>query len=352
MAEKKKLSTFRLWLDYAWEKKLAVFLYGFTAFLFLTVAGLYRMENVPQLFYAVWLSAFFWLVAGFFQGRKYVKKRQALFLAQQNLEQLECLRAEYAPENTPENKNSLDAAYCLLIDELEQRRKRQQNLAEEHRTEQNDYYLMWAHQIKTPIAAMKLLLGGRDSAKENFLLKEELFKIEQYVEMVLHFQRLQSMESDLVLSEYDLYTLLKQAVRKYSVLFINKGVSLRLSEMSLPILTDEKWFGFCMEQILSNSIKYTVQGAGLISIYLSEQEADTLVIEDNGIGIRQEDLPRIFERGFTGYNGRMDKKSTGIGLYLCKQILDRLGNKIRVESSEGEGARVYLTLYQRERMPM
>ena len=115
---------------------------------------------------------------------------------------------------------------------------------------------------------------------------------------------------------------------------------------SWEFLTDEKWLGFCIEQILSNSIKYTAPATGCISIYLWEQEPHTLVVEDNGIGIRPEDLPRIFERGFTGYNGRMDKKSTGIGLYLCRQILDRLGNQIRVESRENQGTRVYLSLYQ------
>ena len=175
---------------------------------------------------------------------------------------------------------------------------------------------MWTHQIKTPISALRLLLEGSEiPGRAGFLMREELFKIEQYVDMVLTFQRLESMSSDMVLQEYDLSSLIKQAVKKYSVLFINKGLRLELGEMDIQILTDQKWFIFCLEQILSNSIKYTPNGG--ITINAKE---NMLSIQDTGIGIRPEDLPRIFDKGFTGYNGRMEKKSTGIGLYLCRRI--------------------------------
>lgn len=348
--ENTRASTLRLWLDFIWEERFAILLYGVTVFFFMIVGWLYQIEDLSGLFYAAPLSAFFWVLVGFVQGKRYVSKRRILALLEWNTEQIESVGNIWEQDT----REPLEKAYVGLVEKLEQEKRKQCSLAEEHRTAQNDYYLMWAHQIKTPISAIKLLLGGLESTgvRETFLLKEELFKIEQYVEMALYFQRLQSMESDLVLGEYDLHTLLKQAVRKYSVLFINKGVSLKLQEMSFPILTDEKWFSFCIEQILSNCIKYTVGRAGVICIYLSEDEPDTLVVEDNGIGIRAEDLPRIFERGFTGYNGRMDKKSTGIGLYLCKQVLDRLGNTIRVESGENAGTKVYLTLYQRREQPM
>jgi signal transduction histidine kinase len=146
----------------------------------------------------------------------------------------------------------------------------------------------------------------------------------------------------MVLGEYDLYSLVKQTVRKYSILFINSGLSLQLEEFEVKVLTDEKWLGFVLEQIISNSIKYTRKGT--ISIYLEKSAQKILVIEDTGIGIRQEDLPRIFDRGFTGYNGRMDKKSTGIGLYLCKQIMNQLSHGIWVSSEDGKGTKFYLDL--------
>lgn len=217
-----------------------------------------------------------------------------------------------------------------------------------------DYYTMWIHQIKTPIAAMRLLL--EDRADGTGLLAgqqaaEELFKIEQYAEMALCYARLDSLSSDLLFKKYNVYGILKQAVKKYAVLFIGSGLSFSMEEFAVQAVTDEKWLAFVLEQILSNAIKYTKKGG--ISIYGAdcagdrlEGEVSYLVIEDSGIGIRKEDLPRIFERGFTGCNGRLEKRSTGIGLYLSRQILDRLSHTIRVESEVGKGTKVILGFVQ------
>lgn len=215
-----------------------------------------------------------------------------------------------------------------------------------------DYYSLWAHQIKTPIAAMRLLIQtweGRErkSEEEEFLrnLKMELFKTEQYVEMVLSYLRMEDMSSDLVLQWYSLDEIVRQAVKKYSTLFIMKKLPLEYRKCEEMVLTDEKWLVFVIEQLLSNALKYTTEGK--IMIYREEGEYGRLVIEDTGIGIQEEDLPRIFEKGFTGYNGRQDKKSTGIGLYLCKSICDKLNHGIAVESEVGRGSRVYLSLKRR-----
>ncbi|MGB4496697.1 MAG: ATP-binding protein, partial [Bacillota bacterium] len=199
----------------------------------------------------------------------------------------------------------------------------------------------WAHQIKTPIAAMRLLLQSEQSETNSELL-EQLFKVEQYVEMVLQYLRLENISSDLVLKEHSLDTIVKQAVRKYSNSFIRKKIKLNYAELNHNVLTDEKWLVFVIEQILSNALKYT--DSGEISIYMDDEMPDTLVIEDTGIGIAEEDLPRVFERGFTGYTGRIDKKATGIGLFLCKQILDRLSHTITIESQVGEGTKVKIGL--------
>ncbi len=208
------------------------------------------------------------------------------------------------------------------------------------RSELVEYYTLWAHQIKTPIAAMRLLL--QEDGRENAALSAELFKIEQYVEMVLQYLRLGSMSSDLVLRRYSLDAIVRQAVRKYARLFILNKVALRYEPIDCTVLTDEKWLCFIVEQLLSNAVKYTPQGE--VRVYLLPGAEATLVVEDTGIGIRPEDLPRVFERGFTGYNGRDDKKSTGIGLYLCRQIAARLGHTIAIESEAGRGTRVLLDL--------
>lgn len=342
------------WLDYLKEKRQIILLYILTAVMFVVLGCFYHLENLFKLFYGVVLTAFFWIVAGIYYGGRYVEKRKRVRTAGEYPEQAaEAFTREknirggsFLGNISADEGSTLENAYIAVVEALCEKDRYKQNLWEEKSREQSDYYMMWAHQIKTPISAMKLLLNGQQGGtKESFLLQEELFKIEQYVEMALHYQRLESMSCDMVLQEYDLYTLLKQAVKKYSVLFINSGIKLRLQKMQVKTVTDDKWFGFCVEQILSNSIKYTAQAReGTVSLYMQEGETYTLVIEDNGIGIRKEDLPRIFERGFTGYNGRMDKKATGIGLYLCKRILDRLGNTIRVESTEGAGTKVYITL--------
>ena len=173
--------------------------------------------------------------------------------------------------------------------------------------------------------------------------RQELFKIESYVEMVLNYLRFEEMSNDLVLERNSLEQLVRQVVKKYAAIFIYNHISIQLEHLDYTVLTDEKWFCFVLEQILSNALKYTKQGSVKIS---AEESANGLrvLVKDTGIGIRSEDLPRIFEKGFTGYNGRMDKKASGLGLYLCKGVCEKLGHGISVASKEGEGTTVMITL--------
>lgn len=213
---------------------------------------------------------------------------------------------------------------------------------------------MWVHQIKTPIAALGVLIQSgeeleevQESPKAQELtrsMKMEVFRIEQYVDMVLTYLRMGSATSDYAFRICSLEEIIRQAVRKYSQMFIMTRTRLHLEIQDQKILTDEKWLTFVIEQILSNAVKYA--RGGEISIYTENQ---TLVIADNGIGIAEEDLPRIFEKGFTGYNGRANKKSTGIGLYLCKTIMDRLHHTIRIESDLERGTKVYLNFDRESR---
>jgi len=215
--------------------------------------------------------------------------------------------------------------------------------SENNQKELNDYYTLWAHQIKTPISAMDLLLQTQEEkAYPQAELRQELFKIKEYVEMVLQYLRLESMSSDLILKEYDLLSLIQGSVKKYSIIFINKRISLELEEIDCTVLTDKKWLTLVLEQIISNALKYTPKGK--ISIYMNKDKEKTLVIRDTGVGIHPEDINRIFDRGFTGYNGRMNQKSTGIGLYLTKSVLDKLAHDISVESQLGVGTKIEIDL--------
>lgn len=244
-------------------------------------------------------------------------------------------------EKLPNPKDLLESSYQEMLLRIEEEKVHLVSKADEEKTDLLDYYTLWVHQIKTPIAAMHLLLETGEFAGKTDI-NMELFQIEQYVEMVLQSLRLISNTSDFVLKRYQLEDIVRQAVRKHAKVFIGKKLSLDFQEFSCEVLTDEKWLLFVVEQILSNALKYTKTGT--ISIYLDEKDEKTLVIEDTGIGIYPEDLPRVCEKGFTGYNGRNDKKSTGIGLYLCKQILDKMSHKIKIESEVGKGTKVKIGL--------
>ena len=205
-----------------------------------------------------------------------------------------------------------------------------------------DYYSMWIHQIKTPIAAMKFLLDNEETDVKVF--KQELFKIERYVEMVLTYIRLGSETSNYVITSINLDEVVRENIKKYATLFINKKIKLNYVSHETYVISDKKWLGFAFEQLLSNAIKYTKIG-GEISINISENE---LIIEDNGIGIYEEDLPRIFEQSFTGLNGRYEKKSSGLGLYLCKKTLDKLQHKIEITSEVNKGTKVIVSFPKKD----
>lgn len=206
-----------------------------------------------------------------------------------------------------------------------------------------DYYTLWVHQIKTPVASMRLYLQNEDSILSRKLLYE-LHRIEQYVEMVLTFLRLNAESTDYVIREYDLDTIIKQAVKKFSSEFISKKITLVYQPIHTTVITDEKWLSFVIEQVLSNALKYTSFG----SITITLEKEKNLQITDTGIGIVPEDVPRIFEKSYTGYNGRRDKKASGIGLYLCKQICTKLGHGITAHSVLDVGTTIAIDLGQKK----
>lgn len=241
-------------------------------------------------------------------------------------------------EQLPEAANLLEEDYQELIGALGREKNRCTSAMDLRYSELQDYFTLWAHQIKTPIAAMHLILQSRQDENAGEL-SQELFRVEQYVEMVMNYLRLNSDSTDFVIKTYPLDPIIKKCVRKYAKQFIRKKISLEYKGTELSVLTDEKWLSFVIEQLLANALKYTA--AGSIRIYTM---GETLVIADTGIGIAPEDLPRVFEKGYTGYNGRTDKKATGIGLYLCKKILSKLGHDIFIRSRVGEGTAVSIDL--------
>lgn len=287
--------------------------------LFALVFSLYGLPLSPVLYGAL-LSGFFGIVFLIIDFFSYRRRRIIL----QKLAEEITLSAD----NIPLPRNGIEEDYTRLVQNLYDALKASENEAAERLSDMTDYYTMWVHQIKTPIAAMGLILQGGDSP-EYSELSENLQRIEQYADMVLCYLRLDSDSSDLVIREYDLDGIVRQAVRKFSSQFIRRRLKLIYEPLGKTVLTDEKWLLFVIEQIISNAVKYTPSGE--IEIYC--QEPLTLCIRDTGIGIATEDLPRVFEKGYTGCNGRLDKKASGIGLYLCRRICGRLGHRISAESS-------------------
>lgn len=238
-------------------------------------------------------------------------------------------------EQLPEPDGALEAQYQALVRALDADRRAQLTRSQQGYQELVEYYTVWAHQIKTPIAAMRLLLQDADT-------DEQLQSVEQYVEMVLGYLRLESPSSDYVIRNYALDDIVRQAVRKYASQFIRRKLRLEYTPLNVSVITDEKWLLFVIEQVLSNALKYTRSG----SVSITLEAPKTLCIRDTGIGIAPEDLPRVFEKGFTGCNGRTDKRATGIGLYLCRRILAKLGHSITITSEVGVGTTVRIGLAQ------
>ena len=336
----------RLLTGYLRQHRVGLVLFPVFAAIYSIVLSLFRIPAAVNL-YALALCAAAGLAATAWDFSVYVRRHR--ILVHMEKEVIDSL------QNLPLPKDLLEEDYQNIIRAAFRNDKERAFQADRKYTDMLDYHTMWAHQIKTPIAAMKLLVqsGEMDEETRGSLL-DQLFRTEQYVEMVLCYVRLSGQVSDYVIAEYDLDDIVRQAVRKFAPVFIRSRCRLVYEPMNRTVLTDEKWLVAVIEQILSNSLKYT-EAAGKSDPYveISMDDADgadgmeggtVLVIRDNGIGIASEDLPRIFEKGYTGCNGRTDKKSTGLGLYLCSRICRNLGHGIAAVSEAGEGTEIRLNL--------
>ncbi|MCM1127839.1 MAG: sensor histidine kinase [Lachnospiraceae bacterium] len=337
-------------VSYLQKRFKSVLWYLFVTAVFFGFAVIYEYRQMYRnMQYAVVITLFFGALSALWDYFGYRKHCMELFGAVEKEEE----RMLFLPEaeSVPEK------LYQQMMAEQEREKRKLREAYDQKKKDMTDYYTLWTHQIKTPIAALNLLLQDREAEsggeKESRREQEELFKIEQYAQMALYYARLESISSDLLFKYCDIRGVCVRAVQKYAVLFLHSGLKFQLEEFELRAVTDEKWLAFVIEQVLSNALKYTASGG--IAIYGSDGEGNRregrvhyMTIADTGAGIRESDLPRIFERGFTGYNGRTGQKSTGIGLYLCKEILKELSHTICVKSVWEEGTRVILGFEQED----
>lgn len=281
--------------------------------------------------YMLGIYLFIILVYFFKDYRKYKNHHQNLKYIKEDLDFL---------DDFPQDIYLEEKIYQEMIQQLQ---KKAFQLSKENQQKYNDmidYYTKWVHQIKTPIAGLKLIIQN-DYPDEKMLV--ELLKIEQYVNMALQYVRLDRIHHDLSFQKVSLDELVSQEIKKQSLFFFQKNIKVDYQIQDQQILTDEKWSSFAIEQVLSNALKYTKEGS--ITFY---NEGEKLYIKDSGIGIKESDLPRVFEKGFTGFQGRNDKKASGLGLYLCKNIFDQLGHLISIESKVGQGTTVCLDFSKKE----
>lgn len=257
------------------------------------------------------------------------------------LDRVATLSYELLEQSLPEPDSWQTVQYETMVHGLCDACRSLRAEAERRDRDRMDYYTAWVHQIKTPISSMRLRLQNEDSSQSR-ALSAELLRIEQYVEMALAYQRMESIDTDYVFRSVQVDDVLREVLKRLAGSFILRGLKLSFTPTNLRVVSDEKWLAFVLEQILSNALKYTPSGT--VSIYM--EEPNVLCIRDTGMGIAPEDMPRVMERGYTGANGRQDHRATGIGLYLCKCILDNLNHGIGLESVPGQGTTVRLDFSQ------
>jgi len=200
-----------------------------------------------------------------------------------------------------------------------------------------DYYTMWVHQIKTPISALSLIIQNMEDQETASRLRSQLIHVENYADMALNYLRLGSESNDLHFAKVKVDDVIRSEIKRAMTMFMTQGLSVDFNPSDLEVSTDKKWLGFIVGQLISNAIKY--QKKGTVHFY-GDAENRTITIEDEGIGIAKEDLPRIFEKGYTGYNGHNEKKSTGLGLYLVKKAADMISAEVSFDSEVGKGTKV------------
>lgn len=321
-------------ISYLKQHKIGIIAFFSFCIVFGVVFFLYDIP-LGAVVYPGLISALLGLILMLFDCRKAYKKHKAL-------REISCLSAELI-SSLPSAETVNDKDYQLVIESLIAEERDLKDKADSRFNDMIDYYTVWAHQIKTPIASMRLNLQNEDSEFSR-KISDDLFRIEQYAEMVLCYLRLDSNSTDYVIAERELDEIIRQTVKKFAGQFIRRRISLNYRPINKKVLTDEKWLSFVLEQVISNALKYTPSGS--ISVYTENDEI--LCIADTGLGIAPEDLPRIFEKGYTGYNGRNDKKASGIGLYLSKRICNNLGHKISAVSSPEQGTIIKIDLKRAE----
>lgn len=309
-------------------------LFGFLTVWAVVFFSCFALTDVPLklVWYPALICAAIFLCYCFFDASRYIRKHRKLYWMKKHI--------DVTLDSLPEPENLMEKDYQELLTELLFRKNQAMNSIKASKKDTLEYITLWTHQIKTPLTALQLLAAEIEEPEKAEVLMH-LFEIEQYSDMMLQYIRLEGDGTDYVLKAYQVRAMVNQAVKYFSRIFISKRITVKVEiPEDMKVVTDEKWMVFVLKQLISNALKYTKKG----NVTISMDEKMVLKIEDTGIGITAEDLPRIFERGYTGYNGRKDKKATGLGLFLVKQILQQLNHGIEIISEVNKGTTVLVDL--------
>lgn len=326
--------------EYLWDKKYLIFIYIITVLFTGTVIyigesvavnqsnGLYVIE-VSMLLFTIYLAI------DFIVKNKYYKKLKEI----SDLEGLDWVNSLPIPASSEQR------IYNELLQKQYQAINKKLSEYQSKSIENREFITMWVHEIKTPIAASKLIIeNSLDHPSEEVLysIEDEINKIEDFVQMTLFHSRTDDFAKDYIINSFKLEKVVNECIKRTFASITNKNLSLQLKNLDLLIDSDEKWLGFVIKQILDNAIKYSA-AYGSISIYAeSKENEEMLIIEDEGAGIKEEDINRVFDKNFTGSNGRKYATATGFGLYLSQKIARKLGHSITISPNSEKGTKVII----------
>lgn len=315
-------------IEYLWDKKIyivAVMASNIAAGIFLKLIGI--RDIFLLLLIALWMIPLViaFMVKYFEKGKYYKKVFQSMeqmdrkTLLSEVIEKPWFLEGQYFYD-------MLQASQKYMNDVLAQREKNEK--------EYKEFIELWVHEIKNPITGLELQIGNIEDFREKRSLENGVRNINRLVEKVLYYARSSSVEKDFLLEKISLKEIVEETIKENARELIQARVQVEMKELDWYVYADKKWMKFIISQIIANSIKYKKDNAKITFQGEKQQEFITLNIQDNGIGIEKEDVERIFEKGFTGKNGRNTKKSTGMGLYLCKKLCSRMNLSISATSIE------------------
>ncbi|KRE72927.1 sensor histidine kinase [Paenibacillus sp. Soil750] len=327
-------------LSYLKDKRYFIGMYAVTMLfismiMLVSVKGQAALNNIAYTNAGCFLFASLYITFGYFYRKSFYKELNEFLGKNQH--------QDWAIAAMPEPQTNEQELYLQLLTQLSKDQANETHLLQAEIRNHQEFILSWIHEVKLPIAASRLIMENRAGKTAEYLidkLEDELSKIDSYVEQALYYSRIDSFSRDYFISELSLTALVKDSVKKVAKLFISKRIRPDMELLTHNVNSDSKWLGYIVNQIVANALTYTDNGG---SITFRSEETDSekrLIIQDTGIGIDPAELGRVFDKGFTGKNGRTHSRSTGMGLYLAKQMALKLGHDLSITGAVGEGTTV------------